>query len=529
MNEKRLEPLKLTPVPRLLDHVGLAMYSKYPKAIGELVVNGYDADATKVEINIKMNRITIKDDGSGMDESDIREGYMLLGSDQKRRVKRTPRFERLPIGNKGIGKLAGLGIAKRIEVITAKDGREYKFTIDRDKIEKAGILEKALYEFTVSDSPDKPSGTVVILTKILPHVKIETAKLRGYLAMEIPQDYDFRIFVNNSPCIRTDIPAKRKIKVDHIIELCGHIKGEIIVAKKSFSSIPAGVLTTVRGRVVGKPSLFDINRGSHKYHHAELITGTVEVTSFDPEDEPDAIPVIQTNREGFIEDHPKYRAYHKFMRDLLIQICKEEEKKYNEKREAEKKAKVQEALKNIIDDFNAYNKEKEQEVKTPSATMAEAGIGDEKIIKKTEEALKETRAPDKEKRTNPVGIIDKRIRKQLKGLVGLGTIKLGTKRYKILTKPMGVDNIECMIDDEALVININIDHPAYDQAIQEKAVEITVFRAIATAFARKESELAGEMYERIDEMIRYQAYRMNQRRLKAKHKKEIQIFSDEEL
>src|ERR1035437_8214271 len=111
-----LAPIKFRPVPRLLDHIGLAMYSNLNKAIAELVVNGYDADATQVAVDITTKAIVVKDNGSGMDENDIRNSYMMLGADQKRKVKRTPRFGRLPIGNKGIGKLAGLGLARRISV-----------------------------------------------------------------------------------------------------------------------------------------------------------------------------------------------------------------------------------------------------------------------------------------------------------------------------------------------------------------------------------------------------------------------------
>ena len=37
--------------PRLLDHLGLSAYSKYFKAIGELIQNGYDADATEVRVS----------------------------------------------------------------------------------------------------------------------------------------------------------------------------------------------------------------------------------------------------------------------------------------------------------------------------------------------------------------------------------------------------------------------------------------------------------------------------------------------
>ena len=340
-NQQKLKPLKLVPVPRLLDHIGLAMYSKFTKAIGELVVNGYDADATRLDVDIKSDEILIKDNGSGMDEKGIRDSYMLLGADVKRRIKKTPKFGRLPVGNKGIGKLAGLGIANKISVFTIKDGKEYSFSIDREELKKVKTLEEAVFDDFVMRDTDKTNGTTVILTKILLHVKINVENLRGNLARDLPHDKIFKIFVNRQMCTRKDIPAKRKIPVDYVVEGCGKIKGEIIVVKKSFTSVPAGVVTTVRGRAVGKPSLFDIYKSKHRFYHslAQLITGSVEVPAFDPEEETDERPVIQTDREGFIEDHPKYIAYYKFMTDLLLQICKEEEDEFNKKNRSRKRSK----------------------------------------------------------------------------------------------------------------------------------------------------------------------------------------------
>jgi hypothetical protein len=132
---------------------------------------------------------------------------------------------------------------------------------------------------------------------------------------------------------------------------------------------------------------------------------------------------------------------------------------------------------------------------------------------KTAEEYHEIRSPNEKQRTNPVGITDKRLRKELDALPEIGQIHLGAKRYKITMKPLGVDDFECRIDDEALIININVSHPAYEQAVEEKSVEITVFRAIANAFAWKESTTSEQMYQLIDELIRFQAFRLATRRL----------------
>jgi hypothetical protein len=510
----KLAPIKFTPVPRLLDHIGLAMYSNLDKAIAELVVNGYDADATRVEVEVTVKSISIRDNGSGMDENDIRNSYMMLGSDQKRKTKRTPQFGRLPIGNKGIGKLAGLGIARKISIATIKGKRVFSYEIDRDELERCKTLEEAHHDLQVEDADGKEHGTTVVLAKIMPHVRIDIPQLRGYLAREIPQDRYFQIFVNKEKCLRKDIPAKRRVPIEVVDDVCGRVTGEIIVAKKALTSIQPGVLTTVRGRVVGEPSLFDLNSGTHKYHHAYLLTGQVEVPGFDPEDEVDLVPIITTDREGFNRNHPKYRAYHKLITDLLTMICREEEKEYESKRQKEIEAKVRDAVKRVADDFNAFSKNKNQEINRTTGSTAQASEeGTQKIHVKTEQEYHETRSPNEEQRTNPVGITDKRLRDELNALPSIGQIRLGTKNYKITMKPLGVDDFECRIDDEALIININVSHPAYEQAVEEKCVEMATFRAIANAFAWKESESSEQMYQLIDELIRFQAFRIAARRI----------------
>jgi len=515
-NQQKLKPLKLVPVPRLLDHIGLAMYSKFTKAIGELVVNGYDADATRVDVDINSNEVIIKDNGSGMDEQNIRDNYMLLGADTKRVEKRTKKFGRLPIGNKGIGKLAGLGIANKMEIISVKDSKEYSFSIDRGELKKVKSLDEAIFDdFIAKSAQGRENGTTIRLTKLQPHIKINTDLLRSSLARDLPLDSNFKIYVNGQICTRKDIPAKRKIKVSANVPGCGRIFGEIIVAKKTFSSISAGVVTTVRGRAVGKPNLFGIYKSKHRFYHslAQLITGSVEVPSFDPEEDGDERPVIQTDREGFVEDHPKYRAYYKYMSDLILQICKEEEDEFDKKVNAEKKAKIQKALKNVIDDFNAFNREQNKEIKASKLSVkAGIGKGEDEIFQKTEEDIKDTKGQNVEQKTNSVGITDKKLQRQLKGLIGSGTIHLGNRSYKVIIQPLGEDDKECKIDDEILTVVINSSHPAYDQAVVEKAVELTVFRSIADAFACKKSQTPEQMYDEIDEMLRFQARRLKNRR-----------------
>jgi len=526
---RRLRDLKFTVATRMLDHYSVSMYSKYPKAIGELVVNGYDADANYVSVNIQpaQDRIIIEDNGGGMDEQDIREGYMFLASEQKRATPRTPVYHRLPIGNKGIGKLAGFGIAKRIEVRTIKNGKAFEFCLDRDELGrtermgklKESILDRALMELKEFDAKGQTNGTTVTLRKLRPECgRIDVDKVIAHLAHELPLGKDFRIIVNSHPCEPKDIPARRKIPIDHEDPACGRIVGEILVATKMLKK--PGVFTTVRGRVVGEPSLFGLSPTSFTYHIGDLIAGSIEVASFDPEDRTDETSVLKTDREGFVETHPKYIAYSNYMSKVLMDICREEEKKHQAKVEAEKKEKVNEAIRQVAEDFNAYDELLKRKARQDSLIR---GKEDEKGRKVMRPDLKiETKrrlgrhGPD-----HPP--IPPKLMKELKAILGSGRLRFKNQAYEIKTKAMGPLFPECLIRPQESDILVNLDHPAYEQGIIQECTEIVVFRAISARFARDDSESSEEMYDKLDEMIRFQAERMKKRKAKIRKASQTEL------
>jgi len=522
----RLRDLKFTVATRMLDHIGVSMYSKYQKAVSELVVNGYDADANYVSVKIQpgQDRIIIDDNGSGMNEYDIREGYMFLGSAQKRATIHTPIFHRLPIGNKGIGKLAGFGIARRIEVRTTKGEKTLEFYLDREELEKSErmgklkepILDRASMQIKEFDAKGQPSGTIVTLKKLRPECgRIDVDKVIAHLAHELPLGKDFKVIVNGHPCQPKDIPAKRRITVDHTDAVCGHISGEIIVATKMLKT--PGVFTTVRGRVVGEPSLFGLSPTSFTYHVGDLIAGSVEVANFDSEYPTDEIPVIKTDREGFVETHPKYVAYYNYMNTLLTDICKEEEKKHKEKEEAEKKAKVDEAIRQVVEDFNAYDELLKRKARLRSPIKGTKKDNGKKVLRPDLQIETKRRLGRRRKHTP----IPPNLMKEIRAILGSGRLRFRNQTYEIKQHALGVDWPECDIIQQKSLILINLDHPAYEQGIKEYSTEIVVFRAIAARFAMQESESSEEMYEKLDDLIRFQAERMKKRKAKSLPKASI--------
>ncbi len=431
---RKLRDLKFITATRMLDHFGLSMYSKYPKAIGEIVVNGYDADASYVSVNIQhdQDKIVIEDNGEGMDEQDIREGYMFLASEQKRAISCTPIYHRLPIGNKGIGKLAGFGIAKRIEVKTIKNGKVFEFCLDRDELDrtkrmgklKESILDRASMQLKEFDAKGQTNGTTVILKKLRPECgRIDINKVMAHLAQELPLGKNFKVIVNSRPCEPKYIPASRRILVDHIDPVYGRIVGEILVATKMLKR--PGVLTTVRGRVVGEPSLFGLSTTSFTYHIGDLIAGSIEVASFDPEHRTDEMPVIKTDTEGFVETHPKYEAYSNYMSDLVKSICREEEKKHQAKEEAHKKAKVDEAIRQVAEDFNAYDELLKRKARQDSVVRGQENEDGQKAMRPDLDI--ETKRRLERHRDHPP--IPSKLMKEIKAILGSGRLRFRNQTY----------------------------------------------------------------------------------------------------
>lgn len=120
--------------------LGEELVSDEVTAIVELVKNAYDADATfaNVVVNTKdpppagatnfggaVGYVTIEDDGLGMDEEDVRTGWLMISLSAKRKMKatgeRTPKG-RTPLGDKGLGRLSTQKLGQNLDMVTRKDG-----------------------------------------------------------------------------------------------------------------------------------------------------------------------------------------------------------------------------------------------------------------------------------------------------------------------------------------------------------------------------------------------------------------------
>jgi len=169
------------PRARLLQLLGDQLIRDPRIGVFELVKNAYDADSPSVDVifrNVEdpeKASIRIKDKGEGMDIDTVIGVWLEPGADnrEKQRLegKRTPRFKRLPIGEKGVGRFASHKLGNHIKMITRRKGSdEVVVDIDWDMLTKT---YRYLSEAPVDVITRKPEiftegahGTIIKITKL---------------------------------------------------------------------------------------------------------------------------------------------------------------------------------------------------------------------------------------------------------------------------------------------------------------------------------------------------------------------------
>jgi signal transduction histidine kinase len=155
----------------ILSRLGEELNPHPDQGIIELVRNAYDADAHTCavqlkNINKKGGSIQVIDDGEGMDLSDISDGWLVLGRSTKDRRRRTW-LGRLPIGDKGLGRLAALRMGRKATLVTRPREQplfEHRLVIDWDEYDRAKVVEDVtLFIETTASRTSGKFGTEILV------------------------------------------------------------------------------------------------------------------------------------------------------------------------------------------------------------------------------------------------------------------------------------------------------------------------------------------------------------------------------
>ena len=308
--------LKLKFHGRVLEQLGSQTYQSRPASLAELVANAWDADATLVEITLPASagpasEIVVKDNGCGMTFEECQGKYLNIGYDRRDGNPRATTPGKRPVmGRKGIGKLAGFGIARMVvvETVSKETGEATKFEMDMDKLGKGDYVggETAIQAYVSKPGKKaKPKhGTKVTLRNMSYKRNISATRFPASLARRFlvhRMTKDFSIKVNGKPIPTTDglkgvefefprdykdVPRGTKIEEDGwgVDTLPGgkRVRWRVRFAKKPIPDEDLrGIAVFASGKMVQNPFFFKLTRGMGGQHGQAYMFGQVQADFVD--------------------------------------------------------------------------------------------------------------------------------------------------------------------------------------------------------------------------------------------------------
>lgn len=272
------QPVKFQADAALIRELGERLVGAPHIALAELVKNAYDADATRCEIRLDRTRITVSDNGHGMNEADFRDHWMTIGSTHKRERRTSRDLKRAITGSKGVGRLSAQFLAHKLQMITksADEATSLHALVDWDEAVTAEKLTEAEAMYRREDPArtafpaGSPTGTRVILERLNQSWEKEQVKELGR-----------QLWMLNSPLPRFgNVTTGGRVAQDFEIVFDTSIPGfddqfasQMRAAIDNYSAAIEGELRRENGRAVShvKVSFRDGDTYSEEFAHPDLI------------------------------------------------------------------------------------------------------------------------------------------------------------------------------------------------------------------------------------------------------------------
>lgn len=352
---KITRPYKMEIDLKVLDHLGIRLYSNAAAVLSEAVANAWDADAQTVKVSLSNDEITIEDNGIGMDLDAVNDRFLKVGYDKRGTEGRTSAAGRRFMGRKGIGKLSLFSIAESVCVHTVKGKEKHAFSMTVSGIEDA-IKRRSEYYPEPIDFQGPKRGTRIVLTS-LKKARVEQASvaLRKRIARRFSViGYDgqtradtFKVWVNDQPIGLDDRDDLKQIeflwefeeqevdakKACPLLVRREVLSGQIDPARPEWTvrgwigaaARPTdlrsqdagsmnGIVVIARGRLIQENVLdkLDFNRILNSY-----VTGQVRADFLDADELTD---IATSDRQRLIEDDERSMALVRFLRQALVSV-----------------------------------------------------------------------------------------------------------------------------------------------------------------------------------------------------------------
>lgn len=346
---KKRDPkeLVLTFAGNIVKHLGVQMYAGRPvPAIAELISNAWDADAKSVDISLPLEAawdpsteqvISVSDTGDGMNWDMIRDAYLDVGRDRREeeQTDRSPGGRPLQ-GRKGVGKLAGFGIADVVEVQTVykkADPEVGERALIWFRLALADLKKKPkdapvdlVYAGPVSKAPKgarTQKGTTIILRQLHERRALNSARFHQSMAQRfLMVGAKFRVRLNGEDLKEEDLKLQwrwpeKGWQTDEVAG-CGPVHywlGFTHQPRKQDEGDSSGVLIYTRGKVSQEATFFEISGGVTGQHGLRYMVGMVKAEWLDAGvDTPD---LIATHRGGIAWESPQGAAFQAWGQKLL--------------------------------------------------------------------------------------------------------------------------------------------------------------------------------------------------------------------
>lgn len=370
----------------ILQHLGLKMYTSLPAVISEYVANAWDAGATHVDIQLPTDEsmsedyeIKVEDNGIGMNYEEVEDKFLVVGrnrrQDEGQDFVEINGMTRKVMGRKGIGKLAGFGVAGLVRVKTFKDHQWVEFELDYAEMKEKGDeddpAETSEYEPDIvdwGDDGEKEHGTIVTLTDLERDRRPTPRYSRERLARRFSIiNEDFTVEVNDEEIDPTERGIRRKCEyvweVDDSIEVDGEeyeVEGWIGAQDDPVEDEQNGVAVMARGKLVQEPSMFDAStRGPGEFYYRYLV-GEIHADFVDDDD----LDLISTDRSSLAWGKEPANTLEELIEDKIVDAATKYKQRDKEetKSEAKKSDSYDERITGLpdeqqeqVDDFIAEN------------------------------------------------------------------------------------------------------------------------------------------------------------------------------
>jgi hypothetical protein len=307
------------------------MYRGAVPSLAELIANAWDADAPKVELAIPFDTglkdkvIEVRDYGRGMTWAEVQTAYLVVGRDKRKAEGETTESGRLLMGRKGLGKLAGFGIARIVEVRTVRNRQLTHFAMDFADMTRGGeaeMVEDYEPKILAVGEIDEANGTTITLREL----QLTRAIVKEQFCESLARRFSilrkgFEVLVNGDPLdpYKVELQFEFKGPLDgwEEVEGVGLVKWWMGFTPKPIQTEPArGVSVIVRNRMGQTPFFFDLSGGAYGQAGMQYMAGEVQADQLDASDD-----FVGTDRQGILWAEPMPSALLKWgegkVRELL--------------------------------------------------------------------------------------------------------------------------------------------------------------------------------------------------------------------